>query len=239
MNRIISLIFILLLAFSVPAFAEESAPPVGKWYATSMEMTLEGTPVSRNPLVIGCSALLVVEDDGDGVLRLNSSSGCSESDIDWTFEDGRLRAELESGDVITFELTGDSQLKQTVGTGQYLYYSRDLPVAEESAAVIKNAAIDDFAGTWTVASVSQYDFSIEPDVAGVTGMQLTYDGGDSVMLLFPGDDSEPLECTSAAFDGVTLTAMDGVISLKLLEDGSMRATMPITFGMVDMIFTRE
>jgi hypothetical protein len=238
MNRIFALILVISLALSMSAFAEDESPFVGKWYASDMEMMLEGVPVNRNPLIMGCSALLIVEAEGDGELRLSSASGLSESDIDWTSEDNRLVATLESGDAITFELTADGRLKQIVGTEQYLYYSRDLPVAGELAPALEDVAIDDFVGAWTVASVSQYDFSIDLDVAGITGMQLIYEGGDSVSLLFPGEDSEPLSYAPAVLDGNVLSVMDGLIQLRLLDDGSMHAAMPMTFGMADLIFTK-
>lgn len=230
MRKLICALATLCLLFTLFAVAE-AADIAGTWYLN--DIIIEGS--SYSPAAYGMQMVLTFDEDGTGSAAMTQGGTSSAFDFTWTIEGDTVTVTTDGSDETL--IYADDQLTEEAANGQMVFGREDLSGAPYAPAAPVEAAIGDFAGSWTATYAGTgsldelflpwdalVDYLGEPvtiafdgttgvmnwAVLGVVDLEVEFDYADGMLVTeLPATETSPASTTT----------------VQLLEDGNLLLTI--------------
>lgn len=234
MKKLLVLALSLALLLSAAAFAE-SIDYTGVWYLISLEA--EG--MTYSPADFGMEMSIEINDDGTASGTSVMGGDPQTVEGDWVLADAGITVTLD-GEPANFVM--EDGVLSAEQDGMKMVFGREKPEVEAyvPAAAKTDAAVEDYAGSWTALKVCYEGNYLDTSVLGF-GLSVTIDGTTLTVSGFPFEE-ETFETEFA--DGMLSFAVESPedaiiasVSAQLLEDGTLSFTITSTEAL-EFIMTR-
>ena len=219
---VVTAVILILSVLCTGALAE--APDVtGEWYANLM----------------GISITMTLNENGSYALQM-SLEGEDPEEGTWEFDGEALVMDKGSETEMTLTYDPEAVSLYMEQDGLSFLFTREMPETFEAAPVRTDAAIEEFAGTWTCTLIDAMGLQAPPEMMGLS-MSATIEGS-SVALVLPDFLDEPATLEGVFADAALTVVIpaeseyseDMVFTMQLLEDGTLSAAT--SFADESMVF---